>query len=187
MHALRRMAVAAKCDDAANRLAPSLLLCENPCSSARALPGPSPGSLSLVPKFVRSKGPPMPSSPKKISAAVCAAVVLALFALGLARPAHSHVAPVFVPQQNAKQNAAKKPAKQSEVAAQSEGDDQDKSDKDDDENADDDPAAVTLDVSQDSPLIRELYQATRVTKEKDILAHLDAAKRLLASDRRAHV
>jgi hypothetical protein len=122
----------------------------------------------------------MPSSPKKISVAVCAAIVLALFALGLARSAHSHAAPVFVSQQNLKQNAAKKFAKQSEVAAQT-GDDQDKNDKDDDENADDDPAAVTLDVSQDSPLIRELYQATRVTKEKDILAHLDAAKSLLAS------
>src|ERR1700729_2953692 len=106
MHGRCRLAVAksSTCDHAANRLAPSLLLCENPCSSARALPGPSPGSFDLVPKFVRPKGPSMPSSPKKISVAVCAAIVIALFALGLARPAHSHAAAAFAPQQNAKQN-----------------------------------------------------------------------------------
>jgi len=42
------------------------------------------------------------------------------------------------------------------------------------------PAAVTLDVSAASPLIRELYQATRETKEQEILAHLTQAKKLLA-------
>jgi hypothetical protein len=41
------------------------------------------------------------------------------------------------------------------------------------------PAAVELDVSKESPLIKELYQATRETKEQEILAHLDAAKKLL--------
>ena len=121
-------------------------------------------------------------SPKKLSVAVCAAIVLAAFTLGLARPAHSHAAPAFAPQQDAKQNAAKKPAKKSDAAAaKSEDDDQDKNDTDDDENADDDPAAVTLDVSQDSPLIAALYQATRATKEKDILAQLDIAKKLIDS------
>jgi hypothetical protein len=43
------------------------------------------------------------------------------------------------------------------------------------------PAAVQLDVSNASPLIRELYQATRETKEQDILAHLAQAKTLLES------
>lgn len=42
------------------------------------------------------------------------------------------------------------------------------------------PAAVEMDVSKDSPLIRQLYQATRQTKEKEILASLDGAKKLLA-------
>ncbi len=42
------------------------------------------------------------------------------------------------------------------------------------------PAAVEMDVSKDSPLIRQLYQATRETKEKEILASLDGAKKLLA-------
>ena len=41
------------------------------------------------------------------------------------------------------------------------------------------PAAVQLDVSNVSPLIRELYQATRETKEKEILARLAQAKKLL--------
>ena len=43
------------------------------------------------------------------------------------------------------------------------------------------PAAVQLDVSKLSPLLQALYQATRETKEKDILAHLDEAKQLIAS------
>jgi LssY C-terminus len=41
------------------------------------------------------------------------------------------------------------------------------------------PAALELDVSRDSPLIRELYQATRETKEKLILEHLAQARKLI--------
>src|SRR5207302_11193890 len=41
-------------------------------------------------------------------------------------------------------------------------------------------AAVTLDVSHSSPIIQKLYQATRETKEQDILARLTEAKKLLA-------
>src|SRR6202162_5232215 len=41
------------------------------------------------------------------------------------------------------------------------------------------PAALELDVSAVSPLIRELYQATRETKEQAILASLARAKKLL--------
>jgi ankyrin repeat protein len=41
------------------------------------------------------------------------------------------------------------------------------------------PAALELDVSSAGPLIRELYQATRETKEKVILEHLAGAKKLL--------
>lgn len=41
------------------------------------------------------------------------------------------------------------------------------------------PAAVQLDVSNSSPLIQKLYQATRETKEQEILARLAEAKKLL--------
>lgn len=41
------------------------------------------------------------------------------------------------------------------------------------------PAALEIDVSNSSPLIRELYQATRETKEKAILERLANAKKLL--------
>jgi ankyrin repeat protein len=41
------------------------------------------------------------------------------------------------------------------------------------------PAAIQIDTSQDSPLIRTLYQATRETKEKAILTKLDEAKKLI--------
>jgi len=43
------------------------------------------------------------------------------------------------------------------------------------------PAAVQLDTSGDSPLIKELYQATRETKEQAILAELSKAKELIES------
>ncbi|MGA2696585.1 MAG: LssY C-terminal domain-containing protein [Terriglobales bacterium] len=50
-----------------------------------------------------------------------------------------------------------------------------------DEAADEDlaPAALELDVSQSSPLIQELYRATRETKEKDILARIATAETLI--------
>jgi LssY-like putative type I secretion system component LssY len=41
------------------------------------------------------------------------------------------------------------------------------------------PAAVQLDVTNTSPLIEELYRATRETKEKEILAHIEQAKQLV--------
>ena len=41
------------------------------------------------------------------------------------------------------------------------------------------PAAVQVDVSNSSPLIQELYQATRETKEQPILARLSHAKELM--------
>jgi len=40
------------------------------------------------------------------------------------------------------------------------------------------PAALQLDTSKMSPLLQELYQATRATKEKDILEHLTKARAL---------
>lgn len=43
------------------------------------------------------------------------------------------------------------------------------------------PAAIELDTSKDSALIKTLYEATRETKEKAILAKLDQAKRLIDS------
>lgn len=42
------------------------------------------------------------------------------------------------------------------------------------------PAAIEIDISNDTPLIRTLYQSTRETKEKAILAKLDEAKKLAA-------
>jgi hypothetical protein len=53
-----------------------------------------------------------------------------------------------------------------------------------DEDADEgelEPAAVDLDQSNTTPLIQELYQATRLTKEKDILDHLNKAQQLVST------
>jgi Ankyrin repeat len=60
--------------------------------------------------------------------------------------------------------------------ADSSSDSQDQDDVPDEDLA---PAAVQLDVSNSSPLIQELYQATRETKEKEILARLDTVKKLI--------
>jgi len=58
---------------------------------------------------------------------------------------------------------------------------EDKAEPDDQEPNDElEAAAVNLDVSHSSPLIQKLYQATRDTKEQDILARLTEAKKLLA-------
>ena len=58
--------------------------------------------------------------------------------------------------------------------------DEDTNDEDQEEQDEDlAPAAVHLDVSNDSPLIQALYRATRETKEQDILAQLAQAKSLL--------
>jgi len=43
------------------------------------------------------------------------------------------------------------------------------------------PAALGIDVSSSPPLIQTLYQATRETKENDILARLEQAKQLVES------
>jgi LssY C-terminus len=57
-----------------------------------------------------------------------------------------------------------------------------KSEADDEDTPNDEleEAAVKIDVSRSSPLIQKLYQATRETKEQDILARLTEAKKLLA-------
>jgi hypothetical protein len=43
------------------------------------------------------------------------------------------------------------------------------------------PAAIQLDTKQLTPLVRALYQATRETKEPDILQRLNEAENLLQS------
>jgi hypothetical protein len=72
--------------------------------------------------------------------------------------------------------AQTKPAQTKPETTQSETDNQETPDTADDEL---DAAAVTLDLSHSSPLIQKLYQATRETKEQDILARLTEAKKLL--------
>jgi hypothetical protein len=59
----------------------------------------------------------------------------------------------------------------------SEADDEDTTDAPNDELEE---AALKIDVSHSSPLIQKLYQATRETKEQEILARLTEAKKLLA-------
>ena len=73
--------------------------------------------------------------------------------------------------------AQTKPATTRPESNQAETDSQDTSDTADDEL---ETAAVSLDLSHSSPLIQKLYQATRETKEQDILARLSEAKKLLA-------
>jgi hypothetical protein len=73
--------------------------------------------------------------------------------------------------------------KQKPSSASQQSSDKTAADSDDDEeepvSEDLAPAAVQLDVSGSSPLIQSLYQATRETKEQEILARLAQAKKLL--------
>jgi DNA repair exonuclease SbcCD ATPase subunit len=64
--------------------------------------------------------------------------------------------------------AQTKPAQTRPESDQAETDSQDASDTADELEA----AAVNLDLSHSSPLIQKLYQATRETKEQDIVARL---------------
>src|SRR5207237_777241 len=76
---------------------------------------------------------------------------------------HRSEASIAVPKQNA--------------AAHATAPDQD---KENDEEADElAPAALEMDKSADSPLIRKLYEATRETKENNILARLDEATKMM--------
>ncbi len=92
--------------------------------------------------------------------------------------------PAAVPQQ------ASKPAKASTQTAQqsqkqagnNEDHSQNASEATEQEGEEEDaPAAVSLDVSKDSPLIQALYEATRATKEQGIVAHIADAQNLLDS------
>ena len=82
---------------------------------------------------------------------------------GAARPLNSHAGQASANDQNQDQASKPNAANSQDEAVEEESE----------------PAAVQLDVSNVSPLIRELYQATRETKEPAILAHLAQAKTLL--------
>src|SRR5262249_19137326 len=70
------------------------------------------------------------------------------------------------------------PAKVAQAAPAQAGND----DKLDEEESEDlAPAALEMDKSGDSPLIRKLYEATRETKEKNILDRLEEAQKLIES------
>ena len=100
---------------------------------------------------------PVSSSLRSLLFALCVIVVFTLFT-GRVR-AYGDTAP-----------SDKHPAKASEKDAQAQESDSDyEPDPAEDELA---PAAVQLDVSAVSPLLQELYQATRETKEQDVLARL---------------
>lgn len=82
----------------------------------------------------------------------------------------------FAPSQEKQAPAKQKPSAKVDPSKTEDANDDDKDDAIDEELA---PAAVQLDVSKSSPLIQALYQATRETKEPDILARLNDAKKIL--------
>lgn len=78
------------------------------------------------------------------------------------------------------QTKAAPPPKAAQKTASQAGTAQADAEDEDTPNEELEEAAVKLDVSRSSPLIQKLYQATRDTKEQDILARLAEAKKLLA-------
>lgn len=98
-------------------------------------------------------------------------LVYLMMSAGLPAPAASplvHPGAAFVPSRNLTGQEPQPANSEPNDDAQAEPPDEDLA-----------PAAVDLDVSKDSPLIRELYLATRETKEPAILARLATAKGLI--------
>jgi len=109
----------------------------------------------------------MPNNPKSGS------LVFVLFAVAILTTNSISAAPQAASSpQTTLDSSQRSPAKSTKASDEA---------QDDTAGADEDlsPADVQLDVSKESPLIKVLYQATRETKEKAILAQLDQARRLI--------
>jgi hypothetical protein len=109
----------------------------------------------------------MPSASKLSFLFVTLCIIAAtLPATGGAHPYRAEAAPAGQPVKNSEEQTQK---------AEPDADSQD-------EPAEDElaPAAVQLDVSNLPPLLQELYQAARETKEQQVLARLAHAKQLIA-------
>jgi len=109
-------------------------------------------------------------------------LLLMLCVIALTAPATLGARPYPQSQSSSQSSKAKQPAKAESTQESADSEDQDtqeaQKEAEEEEMA---PAAVELDVSKDSPLIQELYRATRETKDKAILARLDTAKSLVAT------
>ena len=108
---------------------------------------------------------PVISPLKSFSLAAICFVVIAILAVGISD---------FSVAEAAQSNEQAPEAKASKAESNT-------SENSDEETAEDElaPAALQLDVSNLSPLLQELYQATRATKEQEILGHLTKAKELV--------
>jgi len=108
---------------------------------------------------------PVISQLKSFSLAAICFVVIAILAVGISD---------FSVAEAAQSNEQAPEAKASKAESNT-------SENSDEETAEDElaPAALQLDVSNLSPLLQELYRATRATKEQEILGHLTKAKELV--------
>ncbi len=109
-------------------------------------------------------------------------LLLMLCVIALTAPATMTARPYPQSQGSSQSSKAKQPAKAESNQESADSEDQDaqeaQKEAEEEEMA---PAAVEIDVSKDSPLIQELYRATRETKDKAILARLETAKSLVAT------
>lgn len=107
-------------------------------------------------------------------------VSLLMFVWLSAAASNAHSGSILqTPKSSAKSSKQAAGQQQTESPTQAHEQEPDADVQDDSANEDLEPAAVQLDVSHASPLIRQLYQATRETKEQNILASLGQAKKLL--------
>lgn len=103
-----------------------------------------------------------------------------LCVIALAAPASMTARPYPQAQSSGKSSKAKQSAKADSGQESADSEDQDAQEAEKEaEEEEMSPAAVEMDVSKDSPLIQELYRATRETKDKAILARLETAKSLV--------
>ena len=110
-------------------------------------------------------------------------LLLLLCAIALTAPASIGARPYPQAQNSGQSSKTKQSSKAAskQASADEEDQDADETQKETEEDEEQAPAVLQIDVSKASPLIQELYRATRETKDKDVLVRLETAKGLVAT------
>ena len=108
-------------------------------------------------------------------------LLLMLCVIALTAPATMSARPYPQSQSSGQSSKTKQSAKAASSQQSADSEDDETQEEKEAEAAEEElaPAVVQIDVSKASPLIQELYQATRETKDKAILARLETAKSLV--------
>ena len=116
-----------------------------------------------------------------LEAGISRRLLLVLCAIALTAPASIGARP-YPQAQSSGQSSKTKPLAKADSKQQAAASEDDETQQEKEAEAEEEelaPAVLQIDVSKASPLIQELYRATRETKDKEILARLETAKSLV--------